>query len=183
MRNILRHKKELKKAKKLQRKQRRQVRKIAKAKAKYDVAMEYFARKKEEITKYYTDKISQAKTLSPLTTPAYAKIKYVPLEEAIERDDFNFAGCYVIRNRENGKCYVGQSSNIHRRLNQHFRGTVPKNEVFAEDYYTSKMIDKSQMFEVRVVPEYNDYARSQLERSLIEKYGSFHNGYNRTRGG
>ncbi len=43
-------------------------------------------------------------------------------------------GCYVIHNKFNDKCYVGQSKDVIKRLRQHFKGTVPNNIIFAEDY-------------------------------------------------
>ena len=91
-------------------------------------------------------------------------------------------GCYIIRNRENGKCYVGQSKDVLRRLQQHFKGTEPTNIIFAEDYYTSSYSNKEDLFEVRIVRCKTKDELDETEKSLIEEYDAWTSGYNRTSG-
>lgn len=91
-------------------------------------------------------------------------------------------GCYVIKNCEKYKCYVGQSKDIFRRLNQHFKGTQPKNIIFAEDYYTSKYENKDELFEVKIIKCQSKDELDKKEKELIELYDSFNNGYNGTNG-
>lgn len=69
-----------------------------------------------------------------------------------------------------------------RVCKQHFNGTEPKNIIFAEDYYTSKLEDKRDLFEVKIVRLSTKDELDRTEMELIEKYDSFNNGYNRTAG-
>jgi|GEM_PF-1231709 len=108
---------------------------------------------------------------------------FVPLSVFAGTKHKKIVGCYVIRNRENGKVYVGQSKDVHKRIViQHFNGTEVKNIIFAEDYYTSSFDDKSQLFEVRIIPCSTKDELDSTEKDLIELYDSFRNGYNKTSG-
>lgn len=91
-------------------------------------------------------------------------------------------GCYIIRNRENDKCYVGQSKDVLRRLKQHFKGTVPHNMIFAEDYYSASLESRENLFEVKIIPCQTKDELDEMERSLIEEYGARQFGYNGTSG-
>lgn len=90
-------------------------------------------------------------------------------------------GCYIIRNKEKDKYYVGQSKDVIKRLKQHFKGTIPNNIIFAEDYYSSSM-DKSDLFEVKILPCATKDDLDRTEKQLIEKYDAFNSGYNGTNG-
>lgn len=94
----------------------------------------------------------------------------------------NIIGCYVIHNKENDKYYVGQSKDVMKRLRQHFRGTVPNNVIFAEDYFSSDYENKEDLFEVKIIPCETKDELDRMERELIEKYDSRNYGYNRTIG-
>lgn len=92
-------------------------------------------------------------------------------------------GCYIIRNRENGKCYVGQSKDVLRRLcREHFQGTKINNIIFAEDYYKSSFANKDDLFEVKIIRLKTKDELDRTEKELIEEYDSFNNGYNGTSG-
>ena len=88
----------------------------------------------------------------------------------------------MIRNREKDKYYVGQSKDVMKRIRQHFKGTVPANVIFAEDYYTSTFINKEDLFEVKIIPCETKDELDDTERDLIKKYDSFQSGYNGTGG-
>lgn len=112
-----------------------------------------------------------------IDNPEFVSLKQIPFIQYEK-----IIGCYVIRNTENGKCYVGQSKDVIKRIKQHFHGTVPNNTIFSEDYYMSKLKDKSDLFEVKVYPCIDKSELDDTERTLIEKYNSYENGYNRTSG-
>ena len=76
---------------------------------------------------------------------------FMPLKKYLGIDYEKIVGCYIIRNKEKDKCYVGQSKDVLKRLKQHFKGTLPNNPIFAEDYYTSNYEDKSDLFEVKII--------------------------------
>lgn len=91
-------------------------------------------------------------------------------------------GVYIIHNRENDKCYVGQSKDVMKRLRQHFKDTVPKNVIFAEDYFTSNYKNKDEIFEVKIIPCETKDELDDLEREMIFEYDAMKNGYNGTSG-
>ena len=92
-------------------------------------------------------------------------------------------GCYVIRNVKNGKCYVGQSKDVMKRVcKQHFDGTKVKNIIFAEDYYSSSTKNKEDLFEVRIIRLKTKDELDRTEKDLIEQYDAFTHGYNSTGG-
>lgn len=124
----------------------------------------------------------------------YQKIKLVsPLIEVVEEDFLNLkelsgltyeniVGCYIIWNTEFNKYYVGQSKDVMKRLNQHFKGTLPKNIIFAEDYYKSNMVNKEDIFKIKIIKCYSKDELDKKERELINQYDSFRSGYNGTSG-
>lgn len=108
---------------------------------------------------------------------------FIPLKSLNGMNYEKIIGCYLIRNKENGKCYAGQSKDVMKRLTkQHFDGTRPNNIVFAEDYFTSKLPNKEDLFEVRIIPCSTKDELDAKERELIEEYECFSKGYNGTKG-
>ncbi len=119
--------------------------------------------------------------ITPLVTDIDNSSDFVPLRDFLGMEYSKIVGCYIIRNNENGKFYVGQSKDIIKRIHQHFKGTEPHNIIFAEDYYSSQLSDKTMLFSIRVMP----CEKAQLdtyERLLIEEYNAYVNGYNSTKG-
>ena len=80
------------------------------------------------------------------------------------------------------KYYVGQSKDVLKRLKQHFKGTVPHNIIFAEDYYSSTFGNKEDLFEVKIIPCDTKDELDKTEKNLIEKYDAWRSGYNGTSG-
>lgn len=105
---------------------------------------------------------------------------FIPLKSLAGMSYEKIIGCYIIRNTENGKCYVGQSKDVIKRLKQHFKGTVPNNIIFAEDYYSSN--NKENLFEFKILPRETKDELDETEKSLIEEYDSYNSGYNGTSG-
>ena len=107
---------------------------------------------------------------------------FIPLKALAGMSYTKIIGCYVIRNIENHKCYVGQSKDVMKRLRQHFKGTTPNNVIFAEDYYSSNLPNKENLFEVKILPRETKDELDSTERELIAEYDSFNFGYNGTNG-
>ena len=130
----------------------------------------------------YNDRINN---IQPLPTT----VNDILFNDFIQLKDFNgikherIIGCYVIRNKENNKCYVGQSKDVYKRIcREHFKGTKVNNIIFAEDYYNSKFENRDDLFEVKIIPCANKNELDEKEKSLIGEYDSFNNGYNGTSG-
>ncbi len=125
---------------------------------------------------------SLLKKFKPLQAEISDATEFIPLDSISGIEYRKIVGCYVIRNIENKKCYVGQSKDVLRRLKQHFKGTVPNNPIFAEDYYTSSTEDKSKLFEVKIIELQTKDELDRTEKDLIEQYDCFYSGYNGTHG-
>lgn len=92
------------------------------------------------------------------------------------------SGIYKIENRCNGKCYIGQSLDIHRRVNRHL------NDLHNNKHYNGHLQDAwnkygSDNFDVCIVELCDRSVLSEKEIKYIQEYGSYVNGYNLTTGG
>lgn len=135
----------------------------------------------QETIDRYNEKFAQVEPLA--SSPTNDSETFMMLKKLTGVDYKKIIGCYVIRNRENGKCYVGQSKDVLKRVcKQHFEGTKVKNIIFAEDYYTSKLENKDNLFEVRIIELKTKDELDAKEKELIEEYDSFKSGYNGTSG-
>ena len=122
------------------------------------------------------------KSITPLPLTAGENENFTPLKAFLGMDYSKIVGCYVIKNAENGKCYVGQSKDIIRRIKQHFHGTEPANIIFAEDYFKTKLEDSSELFEIKIIECTTKDELDKKEKELIELYEAFEKGYNGTKG-
>ncbi len=134
----------------------------------------------DKIRKSYNEKRRLIKKLPKNIVDNIQDLDFIPISTISSFNQEKITGVYVIRNNENQKYYVGQSKDILRRLKQHFKGNVPHNIIFAEDYYLSK--NKENLFSVKVIPLQTKDELDSTEKDLIEKYDSFYNGYNKTIG-
>ena len=133
-----------------------------------------------EIQKNYNEKRSLVVKLQENIETNTKNENFIPLKNLFAYEYRKIIGVYIVRNNENQKYYVGQSKDVIKRLNQHFKGTVPANIIFAEDYYLSN--NKTDLFSVRIIPLQTKDELDSTEKLLIEKYDSFYNGYNKTNG-
>ena len=120
--------------------------------------------------------------IEPLDDSVPTNDSFIALKDLSGYEYEKIIGCYVIRNREKDKYYVGQSKDIIKRLKQHFKGTIPNNIIFAEDYYSTADERRENLFEVKIIPCETKDELDQTERRLIEEYDAFNSGYNGTAG-
>ena len=88
----------------------------------------------------------------------------------------NFAGVYVLYNKTKNMYYVGQGQRVFDRVNSHFTGKG-NGDVYADYKYGDEFTITTFALE-----ESGYSSLNELERSAIEAYGAFANGYNKTRG-
>jgi predicted GIY-YIG superfamily endonuclease len=122
------------------------------------------------------------KEVTPLPTEILQDTSFVPLKSFVGMEYQKIIGCYIIRNKENKKCYVGQSKDVLKRIRQHFKGTIPNNVIFAEDYYCALSEIRDNLFEIKIIPCETKDELDRTEKQLIEDYDAFNNGYNGTSG-
>ena len=93
-------------------------------------------------------------------------------------------GIYLIRNNMNGKCYVGQSTNIQARWNRHKSAAFNPNDA-GYDYPLYRAIRKYGVdnFEFQVLIECPRESLNALEIQYIAQYDACTNGYNQMSGG
>ncbi|EPD77470.1 hypothetical protein HMPREF1527_01403 [Atopobium sp. oral taxon 199 str. F0494] len=95
---------------------------------------------------------------------------------AINGEEGDFTGIYVLHNLSQDEYYVGQSVHVLRRVRQHFTGHG-NGDVYAD----WKMGDKFTIATVSLVGSgYNNL--NDLERDVICAYDAYDHGYNRTSG-
>lgn len=138
-----------------------------------------FESKKELRLSEYNKKLLEVKPLSSVASNN-GNFTMLKLFSGLEYE--KIIGVYVIHNKEKDKYYVGQSKDVMKRIRQHFNGTIPKNSIFAEDYYTSQMKDRDNIFELKIIRCETKDELDSLEKKLIYEYDSWNNGYNRTSG-
>ena len=93
------------------------------------------------------------------------------------------AGIYILRNRNNGKCYVGKDSYLHiqRRVKQHLSLQAPK----CKRIHAALLKYSADAFDVQLIPYpgISEKALKSVEIWHIAKENSYRNGYNCTKGG
>ena len=113
---------------------------------------------------YYTEygkKIYKPEAYAKTGAPMYKYNSNVNINETTQIYKLNLEG---------GKKYVGKTTNIDRRMNQHFSGNG------------AKVTKKFKPIDGKVVDECHGYFSDKLEQKHTEKYINKH-GYNNVRGG
>lgn len=111
-------------------------------------------------------------------------------KELIKENVPNVCGIYVIRNNVNGKCYVGQSIYLQKRLLTHVNPKTwnkTKDRMIIYKALLKYGIDDFE-FEILYTNDSTDYANVKpildaLEKKYIAEFNSKENGYNQTIGG
>ena len=148
---------------------------------------------KTEISKKHNEFLSKEKMINNATEERITHIKPVSLSNSEDDSFYSIAyvnslphilieGCYIIRNNFNGKYYVGQSHDVKGRLKQHFKGSEPKNGIFAEDYWTTPKELRENVYSVKILKKGNNESLNEMEMRLIAEYDSCNSGYNQTKG-
>lgn len=92
-------------------------------------------------------------------------------------------GIYKYQNKVNSKIYIGQSSNIEKRFNQHLYNSTQDNEKIKSsiDYAIKKYGIEN--FDFEIIEKCSINELDEKEIYWIKYYNSYQNGYNKTPGG
>ena len=142
----------------------------------------YLVQVADNIKAFCAIRDEQLSKVTPLNSDIEQLSDFFALKELAAFPYEKITGCYVIQNTEKLKYYVGQSKDVIKRLRQHFKGTVPKNIIFAEDYFSSSLTNKEELFRVKIIRLETKDELDDTERKLIEKYNANIDGYNSTKG-
>lgn len=94
-------------------------------------------------------------------------------------------GIYLIRNKINGKCYVGQTQSLRKRLRSHYH-IYKKGGNGRMILYEAILKYGKENFEILILATlkvYNKKALDYLEKKYIKEYNYYKHGYNQTEGG
>lgn len=93
-------------------------------------------------------------------------------------------GIYKIQNKLNGKCYIGQSVDIHRRWNDHKSAAFNQNaDCYHQHLYRAMRKYGINQFDFSILEECSRDELDTKEKYYIHQFDSFYNGYNQTFGG
>lgn len=93
-------------------------------------------------------------------------------------------GIYKIQNKINGKCYIGQSTNIQKRWTSHRnRWNKPSDHTYETPLYRAFRKYGIESFIFEVLEECEASELNAKEIAYIQQYDSFWHGYNQTPGG
>ena len=109
------------------------------------------------------------------------------MNKDILNDILDIPGVYKITNNINGKCYIGQSIFLNRRIKRHLSYKSHKDNLAVYKAFDKYGIDN---FSIEILESFNtnDYSfikkkLDELEIYYIDKFNSYGNGYNKTIGG
>lgn len=101
-------------------------------------------------------------------------------------ENIDCSGIYMFKNKINGKCYVGQSVNLRKRLHDHIRCYNSN----ITDTVIHRAFNKYGLFNFEIIIleriQYYEGIKEKLdllEKEYITKYNSYLDGYNSTLGG
>jgi hypothetical protein len=145
----------------------------------YEKKVTLFDREEKRIN---AEEIEERGKIQALNTEVKNTGEWLPLSSIAGLNYQKIIGVYLIHNRKNGRFYVGQSKDVMKRLKQHFDGTTPKNQIFAEDYYSTDKAERESLFEVQILPLSTKDELDRTEKEYIESLGANETGYNKTSG-
>ena len=92
------------------------------------------------------------------------------------------SGIYMIRNTSTGKCYIGQSDNVKRRVDAHERA-LRHNKHYNKYLQRSWNMHGADHFEFLLIEECSVDSLDEREVFYIDRYGAYTDGYNLNFGG
>ena len=86
-------------------------------------------------------------------------------------------GIYLIENLKNGKCYVGKSINVYRRIKEHFT-TLSKNKHFNSHFQRCYNKTGGKWFVGGLIEECAEYLLNERENYWMDYFYAIDEGYN-----
>lgn len=93
-------------------------------------------------------------------------------------------GIYKITNKKDGRCYIGQSTDIGNRWTEHFKAAIGGTLTFQTNkFYQAMATEGPESFTYEILEMCDRDKLNERERYWIEFYNSKELGYNTTIGG
>lgn len=95
------------------------------------------------------------------------------------------SGIYLVKNKINNACYIGQAKDIYKRFNSHhiYDYKNSKNCCYNTKFYKALRKYGIENFEVQVLELCSENKLDEKEIEYIKLYDSYNHGYNSTEGG
>ena len=106
------------------------------------------------------------------------------MDETIKRVSIeDKAGIYKITNIETNKCYIGKSTNIKKRLQDHFKSSVGISSIADQAIHHAILQEGLWNWAIEVITYCDKDKLNELEKYYIEFFKAQEYGYNKTGGG
>ena len=106
------------------------------------------------------------------------------LEATFRRIDIeDKSGIYKLTNIENNKCYIGKSTNIKKRISDHFKASVGINSIADQQVHHEILNSGIWNWTIEVIIYCEKDKLNEMEKYYIEFFKSNSWGFNKTKGG
>ena len=106
------------------------------------------------------------------------------MDETIKRLNIEEkSGIYKITNIETGKCYVGKSTNVKKRLQDHFKSSVGISSIADQAVHHAILQEGLWNWAIEIITYCDKDKLNELEKYYIEFFKAQEYGYNKTGGG
>lgn len=128
-----------------------------------------------------SQKVNHPDIISKLVWAEYVK-PY--MDETIKRIGIkDEPGIYKITNIETGKCYIGKSTNVKKRLQDHFKSSVGIEAIASQVIHNAILKEGIWNWTIEVISYCEKEKLSELEKYYIDFFKSQEFGYNKKQGG
>ena len=126
-------------------------------------------------------KVSHPDIISKLVWQEYVKPN---LEDTFKRIEIKSEpGIYKLTSLQNGKCYIGKSTDVKKRISDHFKSTIGIKSIADQAVHHAILKEGFWNWTIEIITYCDKEQLSELEKYYIEFFKAQEFGYNKTGGG
>lgn len=126
-------------------------------------------------------KVQHPDIISKLVWAEYVKPN---LDDTFKRIEIKSEpGIYKLTSLQNGKCYIGKSTDVKKRITDHFKSTVGIKSIADQSVHHAILKEGFWNWQIEIITYCDKEQLSELEKYYIEFFKSQEFGYNRNAGG
>ena len=126
-------------------------------------------------------KVQHPDIISKLVWAEYVKPN---LDDAFKRIEIKpEAGIYKLTSLQNGKCYIGKSTNVKNRIADHFKSSIGIKSIADQAVHHAILKEGFWNWQIEVITYCDKDKLNELEKYYIEFFKTQEFGYNKTGGG